>query len=301
MVGFGIMDNIVMITAGEAIDSTLGVSLGISTMAAAGFGQCFSDVAGLSCGGIVDATVSKFNMKHHGLSSQQLDLRKTRLISTLGACVGVVTGCLLGMTILLFMDTDRADRAKRSKELKSIFESVMKDGHNLVGAERASLFMVDQKKNELWSQVATGFTKKQSKNQKIIKCPIGEDSLVGYSVVTQKTVMVPNAYNDTRFNREVDKHTGFKTQSVIVVPIFDAKDNTVVIGAIEMMNKKKIETCDACDTIDIDTNTNSNTEMDNDTDTDYDTSIVPFNECDERLVKVLASHVSSFIRVVDST
>ena len=60
MVGFGFMDNLVMITAGDAIDSTFGVALGISTMAAAGFGQCISDVAGITTGGIVDAYAVKF-------------------------------------------------------------------------------------------------------------------------------------------------------------------------------------------------------------------------------------------------
>ena len=101
MVGFGIMDNVVMIMAGDAIDSTFGVALGISTMAAAGLGQCFSDVAGLTSGGMVDAAVSKLNLRHHGLSAAQLDTKKARFVSTLGACVGVVTGCLIGMTVLL--------------------------------------------------------------------------------------------------------------------------------------------------------------------------------------------------------
>ena len=40
MIGFGFMDNLVMIQAGDAIDQTFGVALGISTMTAAGFGQC---------------------------------------------------------------------------------------------------------------------------------------------------------------------------------------------------------------------------------------------------------------------
>ena len=102
MVGFGIMDNVVMITAGGAIDSTIGVSLGISTMAAAGLGQCCSDVAGITSGGIVDAAVSRLNLRHHGLSPQQLDTRVARVCGTIGACVGVVTGCLLGMTVLFW-------------------------------------------------------------------------------------------------------------------------------------------------------------------------------------------------------
>ena len=316
MIGFGIMDNVVMITAGEAIDSTFGVTLGISTMAAAGFGQCCSDVAGITSGGIVDATVSKLNLKNHGLTQLQLDLKKTRLYSTFGACVGVVTGCLLGMTVLLFMDTDRADRAKRSKELKSIFESVMNDGHKLVGAERATLFMVDDTTKELWSQVATGIktntssntgpststTRSSDKNKSkisytkdgIIKCPLNE-GIVGHSVTTKQIVNVPNAYDDTRFNSKVDTITGFKTISVIVVPIFDDNNkDKKVIGAIQMLNKKIENSCeddpDCTTCIRHSSNTNSTTT----------TTIVPFNECDEKILKVLASHVASFIRVVDS-
>ena len=46
VIGFGFMDNLVMITAGEAIDQTFGVALGISTMTAAGFGQCFIQIVG---------------------------------------------------------------------------------------------------------------------------------------------------------------------------------------------------------------------------------------------------------------
>lgn len=39
MVGFGFMDNLVMIQAGDMIDSTIGVTLGLSTLTAAAFGQ----------------------------------------------------------------------------------------------------------------------------------------------------------------------------------------------------------------------------------------------------------------------
>ena len=101
MIGFGFMDNLVMIQAGDAIDNTFGVALGISTMTAAGFGQCFSDVAGNISGGTVDAAVARLNLPHHHLTEAQLDMRQTRIWRTLGACVGVVTGCLLGMSFII--------------------------------------------------------------------------------------------------------------------------------------------------------------------------------------------------------
>lgn len=250
-----------MITAGEAIDQTFGVALGISTMAAAGFGQCFSDVAGITSGGIVDAAVSRLRLPHHRLSQGQLDLRVSRIHATSGACAGVLAGCLLGMTVLLFMDTDRADRAKRAKELNSIFESVMDEGHELMGAERAALFMLDKDKKELWSRVATG-------TEGIIKVP-SDAGIVGLSVTRGETVNVPDAYKDDHFNRAIDKETGFKTVSLLVVPVRGSDGE--VIGAIEMINKKN-----------------------------PDGSIGAFTDTDEKILRVLATHVSTFVRVVDA-
>lgn len=113
---------------------SIGVAFGLSTLTAAGFGQCVSDVAGLTCGGIVDATVAKMGLPQHKLNPAQLDMKKTRTIHTLGGCVGVVIGCLLGMSCLLFMDTGRADRAKKAKELQSIFESIVEEGHEICNA-----------------------------------------------------------------------------------------------------------------------------------------------------------------------
>ena len=266
MVGFGIMDNFVMITAGDAIDQTFGVALGISTMAAAGFGQCVSDVAGITSGGLVDAAVSKLKLPQHNLSQQQLGLTVSRKWSTFGACVGVLTGCLLGMSVLLLMDTDRADRAKRAKELNSIFETVMDEGHVLVNAERATLFMLDDDKKELWSRVT------DIKGITVIKVA-SDEGLVGNSVTNRQIVNVPDAYKDSRFNKDVDKTTGFHTKSVLVVPVISQQEdkNEEVIGAIQLINKK-----------------------------DTDGKIIQFTKTDELIVKVLANHVASFIKIVES-
>jgi hypothetical protein len=258
------MDNFVMITAGEAIDQTFGVAFGISTMAAAGFGQCVSDVAGVTSGGLVDSAVSKLRLPEHGLTQQQLGLTVSRKWSTLGACCGVLSGCLIGMSILLFIDTDRADRAKRAKELNSIFETVMEEGHKLVHAERATLFMLDEDKKELWSRVGTGI-------KGIIK--VGADEgLVGSSVSTDQVVNVADAYKDPRFNKDVDKETGFLTKSVLVVPVLSREAGKEVIGAIQLINKK-----------------------------DSDGKTVQFTQTDEDIVKVLANHVACFIKIVESS
>ena len=258
MVGFGFIDNLTMITAGEAIDMSLGVAFGLSTMAAAGFGQCVSDVAGLTGGGVVDATVAKLNLPQHGLTQAQMNGRQARIWVTMGGCVGVLAGCLMGMSCLLFMDTDRAERAKKAKELNSIFASVMKEGHKIVDAERATLWMVDGEK--LWSRVATG-----AKDSIQIAKTVG---IVGACIQTGKLINIPDAYKDDRFNPEVDKYTGYRTRSILVCPVKDAGGK--VVGAIQMINKK---------------------------DGDEDVS---FAKGDEKMVQMLASHVSGFIRIVNA-
>lgn len=260
MLGFGFMDNIVMIQAGEAIDMSLGVAFGLSTMTAAGFGQCISDVAGYTSGGIVDATVAKLNLPSHGLSLKQLEMKRSRIYNTIGGCVGVVTGCLLGMSCLLFMDTDRAERMKKAKELTSIFQSVMDGGHKLIHAERCTLWMLDREKNELWSRVATG-------TQREIR--VSDNSgVVGSCVQTGELLNIHDAYRDDRFNPDVDRVTGFRTRSIIAVPVKD--DAGVVIGAIQMINKKNPDGTDGV-----------------------------FDVNDAKMVQMLGSHVSAFIRIVN--
>lgn len=226
MVGFGFIDNLTMITAGEAIDMSFGVAFGLSTMAAAGFGQCVSDVAGLTGGGIVDATVAKMNLPQHGLTQVQLNGRRARMWGTLGGCVGVVTGCLLGMSCLLFMDTDKVEKAKKAKELNSIFATVMEEGHNLVDAERAVLWMVDG--DELWMRHGTG----EKKSIHVAKT-IG---IAGACVRTGKLINIPDAYKDDLFDQELDRSTGYRTTSVLACPVLD--EDGMVIGVIQMINKK---------------------------------------------------------------
>lgn len=223
---------------------------------------CFScsDVAGNLSGGAVDAAVSKLRLPKHGLSQEQLDMKMSRIYSTFGACVGVVTGCLLGMSCLFLMDTDRAERERRAKELESIFESVMGEGKKLFRAERATLFMLDEEKEELWSQVATG-------EKGIIKIK-SNAGIVGACVQSGELINVPDAYKDDRFDQAVDAKTGFRTRSVLAIPVKD--DDGKTIGALQMLNK-----------------------------TNEDGSNGAFGSCEEQLARLMAAHVKSFIKIVE--
>ncbi|XP_040582953.1 transmembrane protein 65-like [Lepeophtheirus salmonis] len=103
-VGFGFLDNAVMIVAGESIEWTIGASFCISTMAAAALGNTLSDVFGMGSAWYVERFTLRFSGGPPKLSSEQLHSKPFRVASTFGRTVGVIIGCLLGMFPLLFID-----------------------------------------------------------------------------------------------------------------------------------------------------------------------------------------------------
>ena len=77
-IGFGFLDNLIMIIAGEWIDSTIGASLAISTMAAAALGNALSDVFGVGSAWYVEHWAGKFGINPPNLTLEQLDLTSSR-------------------------------------------------------------------------------------------------------------------------------------------------------------------------------------------------------------------------------
>jgi hypothetical protein len=108
-VGFGFLDNLIMIIAGDYIDATIGVTLGISTMAAAGLGNALSDVAGIGSAYYVEQFAAKIGVKTPKLSLVQLQMPRTRWSIQLGRAFGVAIGCVIGMFPLLFLPTKHSD------------------------------------------------------------------------------------------------------------------------------------------------------------------------------------------------
>ncbi|XP_039978046.1 transmembrane protein 65 [Xiphias gladius] len=114
-VGFGFLDNAIMIAAGTQIELSIGVTLGISTMAAAALGNLVSDLAGLGLAGYVEALASKLGMQVPDLTPKQVDMWQTKLSSHMGKAIGVSIGCILGMFPLLFLD----DEKEKEKEAQA--------------------------------------------------------------------------------------------------------------------------------------------------------------------------------------
>ncbi|XP_068094104.1 transmembrane protein 65 isoform X1 [Hyperolius riggenbachi] len=114
-IGFGFLDNAIMIAAGTQIEFHIGALLGISTMAAAALGNLVSDLAGLGLAGYVEAISSRLGLPIPDLSPKQADMRQTRVSAHLGKAIGVAIGCLLGMFPLFFFADEEKEKTEKKK------------------------------------------------------------------------------------------------------------------------------------------------------------------------------------------
>jgi len=112
MIVFGFTDQTVMIHAGNAIDCSIGVTFGLSTLTAAAVGQVCSNGTGILFGGIIGNLVKAAGLPSSNLTSLQRTLpiiTRTRIGAQLA---GVFLGCTLGLCNLLLIDTDRSSSLK---------------------------------------------------------------------------------------------------------------------------------------------------------------------------------------------
>ena len=128
---------------------------------------------------------------------------------------------------MLFLDI--VSEVTAEIELGTLLQRVMVESTNMLGADRATLFLNDTKTNELFSRVAMGDGVGE------IRLP-NNAGIAGAVFQSQQTINIPYAYADLRFNPSFDKQTGYFTSSILCVPIIN-KDG-VCIGCTQALNKK---------------------------------------------------------------
>lgn len=127
MVGFGFMDNFVMIQAGSYIDSTIGVKFGLATLTAAAMGQVVSDVSGVVFGGTLERILSPW-VKPANLTPAQQNLAFVRRLRVGGAVLGVIVGCCLGASSLYFVldsDSQQPEARQHIHELHGVVQDML--------------------------------------------------------------------------------------------------------------------------------------------------------------------------------
>jgi adenylate cyclase len=114
-------------------------------------------------------------------------------------------------------------------DLGALLQKVMSEATRMLGAERATLFLNDEKTGELFSKVGLGLEATE------IRLP-NHLGIAGAVFSFRQTINIPYAYADLRFNPAFDKKTGFFTRSILCVPVIN-KDGKI-IGVTQVLNKR---------------------------------------------------------------
>ncbi len=97
-----------------------------------------------------------------------------------------------------------------------------------LNADRCTVFLLDKDTNELWSKVALGMGSHE------IRFP-AQLGLAGHAIQTGETINIRDAYNDDRFNKEIDKQTGYRTKTILCMPMRNV--NHEIMGVFQVLNK----------------------------------------------------------------
>jgi K+-sensing histidine kinase KdpD len=124
---------------------------------------------------------------------------------------------------------DAAKTVNSTLDLDKLLEVILETAIKSIAADRGTLYLVDELKGEIWSKALRGTEVIE------IRLPLGK-GLAGYVAKTGEIVNIPDAYNDPRFNPEVDKKTGYRTNNMLTMPMRNRDGK--IIGVFQMLNKK---------------------------------------------------------------
>jgi len=111
-------------------------------------------------------------------------------------------------------------------DLTSLLQLMAEATQELLASDRATIFIVDHDRGELWSRIALGTGE--------IRIPIGT-GIAGTVAQTGEVINIPDAYADPRFNPEPDQQTGYQTKSLLTFPMTGQEGR--VIGVFQAVNK----------------------------------------------------------------
>ncbi|MDP3819966.1 MAG: SpoIIE family protein phosphatase [Burkholderiales bacterium] len=111
-------------------------------------------------------------------------------------------------------------------ELHAMLAAVAEAACQVLQAERASVWLYDEARAELFIEVATDLPQ--------IRLPVGA-GLAGVCAQTRRAINVPDCYADSRFNGEVDRRSGFHTRCALTLPLADHRGD--LVGVMQVLNK----------------------------------------------------------------
>jgi signal transduction histidine kinase/putative methionine-R-sulfoxide reductase with GAF domain len=113
--------------------------------------------------------------------------------------------------------------------LNTLLTLIMDNVTVLLGADRSTLFLLTEDGTELWSKIMQGNELRE------IRLKVGE-GIAGWVAESGETVNIPDAYADRRFNQDIDRRSGYRTRSILCMPMRDNVGR--IVGVIQVLNKK---------------------------------------------------------------
>lgn len=118
-------------------------------------------------------------------------------------------------------------------DLHTLLERIMEESKRVANAEACSLMLYDADAQELYFQVAQGETGDQQALKRQVRLKL-DQGIAGVAASTRQSVNVPDAAKDPRFYATADEISGFRTRSVLAVPLVD---RDTLVGVVELLNK----------------------------------------------------------------
>lgn len=121
---------------------------------------------------------------------------------------------------------DYVGRIADERDIDQLLILLADMGRDLISADRCTVWLLNRKTKELWSKVAHGM------DRIIIPVTAG---IAGCVAVTGDSLIINDPYSDDRFDKDVDKKTGYHTRNILGLPINDGEGK--IIGVFQAINK----------------------------------------------------------------
>jgi signal transduction histidine kinase len=122
-----------------------------------------------------------------------------------------------------------------SLDLEQITEQLLPAATEIIGAEGASVWLREGTSGNDWLICRTAYHQGRTRSPVNLRLRRGE-GIAGWVMQKQESAVVPNVQDDARFFAGIDEQTGFRTISLLAVPLW-IRDR--VIGVLEVVNKQE--------------------------------------------------------------
>jgi serine phosphatase RsbU (regulator of sigma subunit) len=114
-------------------------------------------------------------------------------------------------------------------DLSELINIILQLSTRLCSADRGTVFLVDRKRNEIWSLEGLGLEKQE------IRLPI-DRGIAGWVARHGHPVRVEDAHADLRFDPQVDRDLGYHTRGLLALPVRNKAGE--IVGVVELLNKE---------------------------------------------------------------